>query len=307
MKVLGKNRLKKRAGIETMKRRYGYLFVSPWILGLLLFFIVPLFSSIVYSFSDARIGQNGVETTYAGLKHYRALLIEDPDFLNNLVSSVSKVFSSLPIIMALSLALGIVLNQQFKGRAFARAVFFLPVITSASVVMVNMRLATDTGTNAFAQSEAPDATYLELIDFAAMLRNLHLPQAMNDLLSEYLTNAFNLVWNCGIQTLLFIAGLQTIPQPLYEVAKVEGANAWETFWYITVPMLGRVILLVLVFTMIESFLTFGSIPEDALMAMTWYSKFDQPSASLWIYFLVVGLIMSVILLLYHRLCLKRWE
>ena len=306
MKSSGIKRVKRPAGIEKLKRRYGYLFVSPWIIGLLLFFVTPLLSSIVYSLSDARMGQNGVETTFAGLKHYKSLLFEDPEFINKVVESIFNAFSSLPIILALSMSLGIVLNQPFKGRSFARAIFFLPVIISASVVMVNMGVATDTIGNPFTQTEAPKSEYIQLIDFSSILRNLNFPQAINDISSDYLTNAFNLLWSCGIQILLFIAGLQTIPNHLYEVAQVEGANPWESFWYITVPMLGRVIFLVLVFTMIESFLTFGSVPEEALMDMTWYSKFDKPSASLWMYFIVVGLIMSVILLLYNRFCLKKW-
>ena len=132
-------RVRRPAGIEKLRRRYGYLFVTPWIIGLLLFFVTPLFSSIIYSLSDARMGHNGVETTFAGLKHYKALLFENPEYINKVVESVANAFSSLPIILALSMSLGIVLNQKFKGRAFARAIFFLPVIISASAYGIMSR------------------------------------------------------------------------------------------------------------------------------------------------------------------------
>ena len=107
--------------------------------------------------------------------------------------------------------------------------------------------------------------------------------------------------------MLFIAGLQSIPSSLYEASRVEGASRWEDFWFITFPMLSRVTLLVGVFTMIELF-TATTSP----VIRTAYSKmgvgiYDVSSAMLWMYFAVVGVVMGLVILLYTRLLMKRWE
>lgn len=96
---------------------------------------------------------------------------------------------------------------------------------------------------------------------------------------DYLSNTFNLIWSCGVQILLFIAGLQTIPSQLYEVGRVEGATAWESFWYITFPMLGRVLMLVLFYTMIELFVEDSALVNAVLQDMRWLTYTIPPRHS----------------------------
>ena len=93
----------KRRGLEAMQQRYGYIFVGHWAFGLIVFFLVPLISSIIYSFSDISIGADGVKTDMAGLGHYLQILKEDPNYLNNLRDAIGEIFYSLPIIVSLSL------------------------------------------------------------------------------------------------------------------------------------------------------------------------------------------------------------
>lgn len=109
-----------------------------------------------------------------------------------------------------------------------------------------------------------------------------------------------------MQILLFVAGLQTIPAQLYEVGKVEGITAWEEFWYITVPMLGRVILLVIFYTMVELFISKGVVVNNAIDTIQ-KQNYSSSSAMLWPYFALVALVMGVVILVYSKLCLKRWE
>jgi len=303
--IFGKKKLR---GIEALKRRYGIMFVAPWIFGFIVFMLFPLASSIQYAFSHVVVVSGGIETTFVGLKNFKKIILEDPSYIDSLVVSVSSLFLSLPIIITLSLCFAIILNQRFRGRLFARAIFFLPVIIASGVVM--NRLWAVTGgeiSQSLVRSDMNISSSVPVIDFEAILRSLQLPERVNSLLSGYLSSVFDLVWSCGIQTLLFIAGLQTIPKPLYEVAKVEGATVWETFWYVTVPMLGRVITLVLVYTVVESFITFGSLAETVLDSMRWNNIYDITSAKLWVYFAVVGGLLGLIVFIYNRLCLKRWE
>lgn len=302
---------KKNNGIEALKRRYGIAFVSPWVFGILLFVIVPIFTTLVFSVSVVGMGQTGLQTTFVGFKHYYELLFRDPSFIDRLAQSLTSVFTSIPIIVSLSLILGVVLNQKFKGRMFVRGIFFLPVIISSGVVMYVLSGAgvsqAVTVTSGLAADGGSTASYMNAIDFTAILARLNLPTEINNLMTGYLADTFNLIWNCGVQTLLFIAGLQTIPDQLYEVGKVEGATAWESFWYITIPMLNRVLLLVLFYTMIEEFVNNSYVVDGALIAMRTHSIYDRSSAQLWIYFLCVGLVIGLVMLLYNKFCLKKWN
>ena len=110
-----------------------------------------------------------------------------------------------------------------------------------------------------------------------------------------------------MQIVLYIAGLQTVPVQLYEVGRVEGATAWESFWYITFPMLGRVTLLVVFYTMVELFVENSELVDSALQDMRWHTIYDSTSAQLWIYFICVGIIIGIVMLLYNKLLLKRWN
>ena len=102
-------------------------------------------------------------------------------------------------------------------------------------------------------------------------------------------------------------GVTRVPVQLYEVGRVEGATAWESFWYITFPMLGRVTLLVVFYTMVELFVENSELVDAALQDMRWHTIYDSTSAQLWIYFICVGIIIGIVMFLYNKLLLKRWS
>ena len=110
-----------------------------------------------------------------------------------------------------------------------------------------------------------------------------------------------------MQTVLFIAGLQSIPATLYEASKVEGATKWEEFWFITFPSLGSVTLLVSVYTMVDAFTNTRNTVIDKAYTMINSGNYDETSAMLWVYFAVVGVVMGAVLFLYNRFLLKRWQ
>ena len=102
--------------------------------------------------------------------------------------------------------------------------------------------------------------------------------------------------------------MQSIPDSLYEVSKVEGATKWEEFWFITLPCLARTLILVIIFTMVELITAkTNSVMELAYTFMETASNYGKASAMLWIYFVVVGLFMAIVVLLYSQICLKRWD
>ena len=294
-------------GIESLKRRYGRLFVLHWEIGLVLFFFIPIISSVWYSFSEIKIDAGGVSTQFVGLKFYKYMLFEDANYIKNLGSAFFQLSYSLPVIVSLSLILAVVLNQKFKGRIIARAVFFLPVIIATGVVM-NLMRSDSINVPLFTSIAGDGKSSLGMIDFNEILYGLQMPDSINRIFTSFFGSVFNLIWGCGIQTVLFIAGLQTIPPPLYEVAKVEGANPWEEFWFIAFPMLSRVTMLVVVFTMIEMFVSVDNpVMRQAYAVLQEQQIYDRSSAMLWFYFVVDGILMALVLGAYWRFCIKRWE
>lgn len=299
---------KRKGGIAAIKRRYGNLFVTPWVFGVIVFVLVPLFRCFYYSLSDVVMAPEGLQSTFVGLAHYKDLFFTDPYYLNDVVASLSGLFTSVPLVVALSMILAIILNQKFHGRLLARAVFFLPVIIASGAVMeVLTDFSMTSGMMGAAAESAQKTEYMQVMDFSVVFDSLNLPSGIADLLESYLQDVFNIIWSCGVPILLFVAGLQTIPAQLYEVGKVEGITAWEEFWYVTVPMLGRVIVLVVFYTMVELFITEGPVVERAVLLLTQDMKYSTSSAMLWPYFALVGVVMAVVMLLYNRLCLRKWE
>lgn len=297
----------KKGGIEKLQQRYGYIFVGHWVFGLVVFFLIPLISSIIYSFSEVQFGAGVVECDFIGVENFNQIISKDPNYLNNLRDAVSTIFYSLPIIVSLSLILAVILNQKFIGKTVARAIFFLPVIIASSVIIVHMS-GPYVNAPLFTVSSGEEGTYGSLIDFNSILSELNLPTQINDMLANLLGNIFGLIWSCGVQTILFLAGLQSIQASFYEVSKIEGANKWEEFWFITVPMLRHVMTLVIIYTMIELFTAVDSpVMSQAYTLMKEKQIYDRSSAMLWLYFLIVCLVMCAVLWVYNRYCLKKWE
>lgn len=299
----------KKSGINAIKIRYAYLFLAPWIVGIILFILVPMLKSVWYSFSSVEMTADGLKSTFIGIENYKKLFLEDPEYVDTLVKSLSELFTSMPLVVALSMVLALMLNQNFKGRTFARSVFFLPVIIGSGAVMAQLSgygMNSQISASAGMSDAGQVAEYMQIIDFAELLHRLNLPESISALLSGYLEDCVNLLWSCGIQILLFVAGLQTIPEQLYEAGRVEGISAWEEFWYITVPMMGRIIMLVLFYTMVELFIEKSALIDWAILRIR-LQHYSLSSAMLWPYFLLVGAVVGAVIFVYTKLCLRKWE
>ena len=293
---------KHSSSLERVRNRAGYTFVAHWIVGLFLFFVVPLFNSILYAFSEVRVEPGQIVKKFVGFEYISELIFSDPDYVTNLRNSVGMMFYSLPIIISLSLILAVLLNQKFKGRAFFRVIFFLPIILANSVVMSQLNgemislplFSSGTGGDSF-------------INYTETIAGLNIPAQISPILTFLLNNTINLIWKCGVQTILFLAGLQSISTSMYEVSKIEGANKWEEFWLITVPSLRHIISLVMIYTMIELFVSVENPLVKVAYEQMLKSNFGISSAMLWCYFLIVLILIGAVYILYNRFCIKKWE
>ena len=297
-------KIKKNRGIDAIKDKYGQLFTTPWFIGIIIFFLIPMVQSIYFSFSEVTVVPGGMDISFVGLKNYKNILFEDPDYLKNLSEATTSFLYQIPVILLLSLVLALFLNQKFRGRLFFRALFFLPVIIATGTVITWLFRTTDSDLNNLGVSESYTASMFSVKDIIGWLQ-------IDGRIAEYITRTiskiFDLIWSCGIQTVLVLAGLQSIPGTLYEASRVEGATKWEEFWFITFPMLSRVTLLVTVFTIVEQMTSTRIRMVSKTYSMMTAGTYDKTSAMLWFYFLAVGVLMGILLLVYERAFMRRWD
>lgn len=247
--------MKKRKKYKLVTRTdvTGWLFVLPFLIGFVWLFLKPLINAFVYSFHKVTLDTEGLVMEPLGWENYRYLFFGDAEFIKNLVGVLSGLGVKVLVIMFLSIFLALLLNKKFPGRLFFRAVLFLPVIYNAEQVMsmfnnMNGQMGLASEANAFVILGGQLTGFVkEIIESFGILA------PMIEAFTVYSGQLFDLLWDSGIQIILFIIGLQAIPGHLYEVADIEGATKWETFWKITFPLLTPSMLLCLIFTMIQYF------------------------------------------------------
>lgn len=295
---------KKNRGIVELKSRYGYLFTMHWIIGIVIFFAMPLVQSVIFAFSEMEVVSGGFEINFIGLRNFKQILLEDPSYESWLKSSATSYLYSLPLIILLSMSLALILNQKFKGRLFFRALYFLPVIISTGAVM---NLIFKTSGSDMAGMGVSDAYSANMISVDDIIKLLDIQGEIATYITATISKLFDLVWSCGIQIVLFLAGLQSVPQSFFEASRVEGATKWEEFWFITFPMLSRVTLLVTIFTMVELITSERTTIIRNVYSMMRTGNYDETSAMMWFYFLICGGVMGIVVFLYNRFLMKRWE
>lgn len=251
--------MKKKKGLSLTQRQklMGLYFVAPWVIGFLLFFAYNLVEAVVFSFSKIKISDGGgFSITWAGLENYRYALRESADFVRRLTESMASILIDVPLITFFSLFIAILLNRKFKGRALVRAIFFLPVIMASAAIndTLNSNLEALMGgmsNTAAAQVTDTTATGLNATVFAGALVEFGMPNQVIEYLVGAVSRLYEIIRSSGVQIIIFLAALQAISPSLYEVAQIEGATSYETFWKITFPMVSPLILTNVVYTIID--------------------------------------------------------
>lgn len=287
----------KKLSYERKKSYYGYAFISLWAVGFIFLFLLPFITSVRFSLSSVTIKQGYVGLKACGFNNFVNLFVKNPDFLPAFTETVTTVAAKSPLIIIFSLFIAVVLNQKFKGRTFFRAVFFLPVIIAGGIAIEIINgnyflglISSGDRSNALFQSQS----------IAVSLTSSGIPQTAVDYILKTVEEIFGLVWNSGIQILIFIAGLQSIPSTLYEVANVEGSNGWTTFWKITVPMLAPMLVVNIFYTVVDNMISYSNsmfkLIDDYMNAL----KFDQAAAMSVICFAVIFIAVVLIYIIGNR-------
>lgn len=291
----------------TMRKKQaiaGYLFILPFLIGFIFFFLSPFLESIMYSFSRVQVTSTGYDLISVGTSNYSQLLYIDPNFRRDLYNAIVKIVTNVPLIIIFSFFAATLLNQEFRGRTIARSIFFLPVILTSGVIIamensdVMIKTLSDTVQQ---QSSLGGGGMSESAANLLSLRQMLYSTPISPVFIRYIINAvdgiYNVIIASGVQILIFLAGLQSIPRSLYEASNIEGATAWENFWKITFPMVSPLILVNVVYTIIDSFTN----PTNSMMQKIHdvafaTSNYGLSAAMSWLYFLVVLLIMGIVVL-----------
>lgn len=277
----------------------GLLFLLPFLIGFIFFYIEPIVQSISFSFNEVKVDLGGFVQKFIGFENYNYIFRKDDSFVDTLIADFLNLLWKTPVITVLSLFFAILLNQKFRGRVFFRAVFFLPVIFSAGVVLGILQSDMVVQSAIESSSLSASTSVNQATSISTLLTQAGLPDKIVDLIMTITNSFFSLIWSTGIQMLIFLAGLQSISPSLYEAASVEGASGWEAFCKITVPLISPMIILNLVYTVVDSYTASNNGVLGLITNNISNNRFGQSSAMSWTYFLFIALILGVIFLIFN--------
>lgn len=275
--------------LEKREARAGFLFVLPWIIGVLLFMLYPLCQSFYYMWFNIRITPLGTKFTYVGTGNFTQIWLENPEFPQQIVTYLWQTIVEVPIIVVFALMIAIMLNGKIRFKGFFRLIFFLPVIIVSGPVM-----------NMLVGEGAATIPAMNVQSIVSALSSF-LPAGLAESIGEIFSNMIMILWYSGVQILIFLSALQKIDSALYEAAKIDGGSQWECFWKITLPTIKPMILLNAVYSVI--FLSGNeqnsliNMIESAMFSGTKEKGYGYASAMAWMYSVIVTLIVLLFFLL----------
>jgi len=289
--------------LEGRKSMYGYIFILPWIIGFLFFFVKPLIQTAQFSLSNLTVEPTGYKLEFVGLENYKTAFFSDANFPRYLTASIKKMLTDTPVILIFSFFAALLLKQKFIGNNAIKTVFFLPVILASGVFA---KMQAQVGN---LNTEDLRAAMQEGMQAIPVLQSVRMEYILIDAgLGDYVqyitgpvNNIFNIISLSSIQIFIFLAGLHSIHPSLFEACYIEGATGWESFWKITFPMISPLILVNTIYTVIDSFTAYSNTTMTYIYnAAFGLFKFGFSSAMAWIYFICIGGILSIVGLLVSK-------
>ena len=270
----------------------GWLMVSPWLIGFICFSALPMFASLIISFTEWDMLS---KPEWVGFENYKTLFFEDPLALHSLNITILFTIVSIPLNIVFGLALAMLLNTSIRGLAIFRTIYYLPAILSGVAVALMWRWIF--------------STEFGLLNALLSMIGIEGPAWLTDRIWVLPSFVIMRLWSVGGGMIIYLAGLQSIPTNLYEAAKIDGANWWHQTRFITLPMLSPTIFFQLIVGFIfsmqiftEAFIMTNGGPADAslfyllYLYRTAFQYFDMgyASALAWVLFVVI-LVLTIIL------------
>ncbi len=233
------SRREKIGPLAKMRERWFYLMIAPWIIGFIVFQAGPIIGAGVLSVADFNFGRG---LTWVGFEHYK-MMVEDPLVRQTLLNTIYYTFVSVPFGLVVAFSLAFLLNQKLRGSNFFRTIFFLPSVIQGVAVFIlwgwifNPRFG--------------------LINNLLKSIGITGPGWLHDEQWAMPTLILMSLWGVGWMMLIYLAGLQDIPQELYEASELDGASGWQKMRYITIPLLSPVTFFLFITGIIGSMQVFA--------------------------------------------------
>lgn len=283
---------RKRISLKKREAISFYLFILPWILGFLFFFLGPMLASFYYSLTDWDLL---TAPKWIGFQNYQKIFTRDPLFYQSLKVTLIYTFSYVPLDLFFGLLAALLLNKNIRGIRVFRTIYYLPsVLSGVAYVVLWMWIFN------------PQAG---LLNYILALFDIEGPRWLLDPAWALPSLIAMSLWGIGRSMIIYLSGLKDIPHDLYEAAEIDGANGWRKFWNVTLPLLTPSILFNLVFGIIITFQSFtnafvatngGPLNSTLFYVLYLYRKafehlaMGYASALAWVLFLVILLCTLVI-------------
>lgn len=277
--------VKNNFSLEKRRSLCGYVFTAPWIIGFGVFMLLPLLINLIMSFSKI-VNALNLQMKFVGWNNYIRLFKTDVNFLPAFFDTLKNTFLWTPFILVFALFLAILLNRNIRFKGVFRVIFFMPVLLGTGYIM---------------QQVSGAANILQMPDDIKSMIQYYFSKDLADFFNQLLTQIMKMFWQTGIQVVIFLSGLQSIPDSYYEAARVDNGNNWDCFWKITLPMLSPVILLNLIYTIIDNFRSTDNKIAALIVNMVFKNAdYEYGAAMGWVYFTVTILIVGLVFLIMRR-------
>ena len=261
--------------------------------------------SFLFTLNSVQSGTDGYTLSFLGLDSYKYALFTHPTFVKDVLTSLGTLLLQAPVTVFFSLFIAVILNQKMHGRAFFRAMFFLPVVVATGVVakadMTNAILENMESMAGVSMGGQMDTGGFSVQNIQVLLEGMYIDSTIVEYIVALVDNIYGIVSSCGVQIILFLAGLQGISPSIYESAQIEGATGWETFWKITVPMISPIIFVNVIYSVVDMF----TRADNTIMVLIDDMAFNKmnysvSSAMAWLYFAALSVILGLVALLCYR-------
>jgi oligogalacturonide transport system permease protein len=285
------NPFRREMSLRTREAAHGYGFVLIWVVGFLLFTLLPLIQTFHYRFNTVTVTTSRINLNYVEWANYTRALITDPNFIELLIGYTVETLVSVPIVLIFALIIAMLLNVDFKLKGLFRVIFFLPIVITSGPVIKEL--------TAQGAASAPG-----IVDMPAVINFLaQMPRSLRSPV-EYLLNSFVLIlWFSGVQILIYLASLQKVDRSIYEAAAIDGGSGWVIFWKITLPSLSVATVVNTVYTIV----TLSHFSENKVIQYIYSQTYNiqggigYASAMSFIYLAVMFILLAIVYLF-----LKHW-
>lgn len=292
-----KVKIKRKKSFQRRQDKYGYIFMAPWIIGFIVFTLIPFVMTAYLSFTDVVQDIRGFNITFVGIKNYREAFLVNTEFTPALISFLGMIIPYTVVIVIMAFILAMMLNSIVKGKSLFRTIYFLPVVVLSGPVMYQLM-----------NLEPEIEGQVNQLYYTFVIRMIY---SYSPMLADAMVSLFDnlsiILWFTGIPIVLFINGLQKINPSLYEAARIDSATSWQILWKITMPIIRPTALIVTIFTIVQLGAMDNINPVLTIIkAMTANTAggFGYAATLSWIYSLIILVIIGLAFLLFREKKIK---